>query len=160
MLSAAASRAAKDRGQQLAIDFAGEGWKERVLVELEAWCAMRRAQGHVDMQMEQFRAVAVNHPASTKAWGTLPAIACKAGILAPLTHPDGSPVMRFAESVKTHRHPVRAWALASASFAAPSTAQANSPWTHFEGGEPVKGRTSDVTPVGNGLPRLGDGCHG
>jgi hypothetical protein len=149
VIDATASRAAKDRGQQLAIDFAGEGWKDRVLAELEAWCTVRRAQGHVDMTLEQFRATAKNVPASHKAWGTLPALACKAGILAPLTHPDGSPVMRFAESVKTHRHPVRAWALVS-SFA-PSTAQANSPCTHFAGGEPVKGRTSDVTPVGQCL---------
>jgi hypothetical protein len=127
MLNAAASRAAKEHGQQLAIDFAGEDWKARVLVELRAWCATRRAQGHEEITMEQFRAVARNVPTSHKAWGTLPAIACKAGILAPMAHADGSPVMRFAESVKTHRHPVRAWRLLPSSFASTQPAGAPSP---------------------------------
>ena len=111
-LNAVASRAAKDRGQQLALDLAGTEWKESVLAELGAWCAVRRAQGHTDMTMEQFRAVAKASPPSHKCWGTVPAIACRAGILAPMVHPDGSPVMRAAESVKTHGHFVRVWRLA------------------------------------------------
>jgi hypothetical protein len=120
-LNAVASRAAKDRGQQLALDLAGEEWKTSVLVELRAWCAVRRAQGYEDMTMEQFRAEAKNHPASFRAWGPLPVIACRAGILAPMNHPDGSPVMGFAESVKTHRHPVRRWKLLSSAHPQPAT---------------------------------------
>jgi hypothetical protein len=121
-LNAVASRAAKDRGQQLALDLAGTEWKESVLAELGAWCAVRRAQGHTDMTMEQFRAVAKASPPSHKCWGTVPAIACRAGILAPMVHPDGSPVMGFAESVKTHRHPVRRWKLLPSAQPQPAAA--------------------------------------
>ena len=109
-LNASASRAAKERGQQLAIDFAGD-WKEAVLLELRDWIAMHVAQGHTTMTFEQFRHDARSKPESHKAWGSLPTIACKAGLIAPMTHADGSPVMRPAESVKTHGHPVRVWRL-------------------------------------------------
>jgi hypothetical protein len=110
-LNATASRAAKDRGQQMSIMFDGE-WTAAVLVELEAWIATRRAQGFTEMTFEQFRADAIAHPSSHKGWGALPAIACRAGLIAPMNHPDGSPVMRAAESVKTHGHFVRVWRLA------------------------------------------------
>jgi hypothetical protein len=100
MLDAVASRAAKDRGMQLAIDFAGDDWKDRVLAELRAWCASRIALGETEVTMEQFRAVAKNAPPRHQAWGPLAVLACKEGILAPLTHADGSAVYRAAASVK------------------------------------------------------------
>lgn len=121
MLNPTTSRQAKEAGQQLALDMAGD-WKERVLLELRGWLQAHAARGNETMAMEQFRAVAKEHPASTKAWGPLPMLACKAGLLEPMTHPDGSPVMRLAESVKTHRHPVRCWRLASF-FSAPAAAE-------------------------------------
>jgi hypothetical protein len=108
MLNATASRAAKDRGQQMSIMFDGE-WTAAVLVELEAWIATRRAQGHTEMTFEQFRHDAVSQPHSFKAWGSLPRLACAAGLIEPMVHGDGSPVMRAAESVKTHGHFVRVW---------------------------------------------------
>jgi hypothetical protein len=111
MLNATASRAAKDRGQQMAIFFDGE-WTAAVLVELEAWIATRRAQGFTEMTFEQFRHDAVSQPHSFKAWGSLPRLACAAGLISPMVHGDGSPVMRAAESVKTHGHFVRVWRLA------------------------------------------------
>ena len=96
-LNAVASRAAKDRGQQMSIMFDGE-WTAAVLVELEAWIATRRAQGFTEMTFEQFRHDAVSQPHSFKAWGSLPRLACAAGLITPMTHADGSPVMRAAES--------------------------------------------------------------
>lgn len=120
MLNAQSSRAGKERGQQLALDLSGE-WRERVLLELQGWIAIHKARGNTTMTMEQFRAEARNHPESPKAWGPLPAVACKAGLIAPLTHPDGSPVMRRAESVKTHSHPVRVWSLLPAGAPAASS---------------------------------------
>lgn len=114
MLNASASRAAKQAGQQLAIDFAGEEWRDRVLAELRTWCAARRASGHTEMQMEQFRAEAKNQAPRPQAWGALASVAIKAGIIAPLTREDGSPVMRPAQSVRTHGHFVRVYSLAGA----------------------------------------------
>jgi hypothetical protein len=110
MLDAVSSRAAKEHGQQLAIDFASD-WKDAVLLELRGWSAIHKARGNSTMTLEQFRAEARSQPDSHKAWGALPAIACRAGLIAPKTHSDGSPVMRNAESVKTRAHPVRVWAL-------------------------------------------------
>lgn len=119
MLNAEASRAAKRTGMQMSIMFDGE-WTAAVLIELRAWLAARRQAGHETMTFEQFRHDATAHPTSHKAWGSLPALACREGLIAPMTHPDGSPVMRRAESLRTHAHPVRVWKLAS-SFSAPTT---------------------------------------
>jgi hypothetical protein len=107
-LNAEASRAAKEHGQQLAIDFATD-WRDAVLLELRGWIAIHKARGFTEMTFEQFRHEARNQPASPKAWGGLAAVACRAGLIAPKTHSDGSPVMRNAESVKTRAHPVRVW---------------------------------------------------
>jgi hypothetical protein len=111
MLDAAASRAAKEQGMQAALDFSSD-WKDAVLLELRGWIAIHKAQGHSSMTFEQFRHQARNQPASHKAWGSLPSIACRAGLIRAMKHPDGSPVMRCAESLKTHGHPVRVWELA------------------------------------------------
>jgi hypothetical protein len=110
MLDATASQQAKADGLQLAIDFAPE-WREAVLLELRGWIAIRKAQAHLTMTFEQFRHDARNQPDSHKAWGALPGVACRAGLIEPMRHPDGSPVMKPAESVKTHGHPVRIWRL-------------------------------------------------
>jgi len=145
MLNAAASHSAKIAGQQLAMDLAGD-WKDRVLVELRAWCAVHWAQGNTEMTMEQFRAQAVSLPPSHKCWGSLPVLACKAGILAVMNHPDGSPVMRFAESVRTHRHPVRCWALVASFSPMAGTRSATS-----------QHAAASVAPRHpNGIARVGD----
>jgi hypothetical protein len=129
MLDAVASRAAKDRGQQLSIMFDGE-WSVAVMVELRAWLARRAAEGQDTFTFEQFRHDAISQPSSHKSWGSLPAIACRAGLIEPMNHPDGSPVMVRAESVKTHSHPVRRWRLAS-SF--PAAAADTSPTVQEHG---------------------------
>jgi hypothetical protein len=110
-LNATASQAAKEQGMQLALSFAAE-WKDAVLLELRGWIAIHKARGNSTMTMEQFRAEARNKPESFRAWGPLPVVACKAGLLVPMNHPDGSPVMRAAESPQTHGHFVRVWKLA------------------------------------------------
>lgn len=123
MLDAVASSNAKQAGMQLALDVQDD-WKDRVLAELSAWISNQVAKGATEMTIEQFRAGAIHRPTSPKAWGPLAVLACKAGLIAPMTHPDGSPVYRLAESVKTHRHPVRAYRFASSFFPAPAGAQA------------------------------------
>jgi hypothetical protein len=119
MLDAVASRAAKERGQQIALDFDTE-WKVRVLEEMRAWLAIRRAAGHLTMTMEQFRADAKHHPRRPQAWGALVKPAIGAGLIALETHPDGSPVFRPAESVKTHGHFIRVYKILPSSFSAPA----------------------------------------
>lgn len=104
MLDAAASRAAKEEGMQLAIDFAGE-WKDLALEELERWL---RGQG-ATVTIEQFRAVAKCQPPRHQAWGPFARLAKGRGLIAPAQHLDGSPVYRLAESVKTHSHPIRVY---------------------------------------------------
>jgi hypothetical protein len=110
-LNATASRQAKETGQQLALDMAGD-WKAEVLLELRGWIAIHKARGNSSMTFEQFRHEARNQPGSHKAWGSLPGMACRAGLIAPMAHADGSPVMKAAESVKTHGHHVRVWKVA------------------------------------------------
>lgn len=108
MLDASASHQAKDAGQQLAMDFAGE-WHSAAILELRGWLAIHKAKGHTTMTFEQFRHEARNQPRTSKAWGALPRIAVKERLIAPLLHADGTPVMRNAESIRTHGHPVRVW---------------------------------------------------
>lgn len=146
MLNAAASQAAKQSGMQLALDMSGD-WKTEVLLELRGWLAVHQARGFTTMTFEQFRADAKRQPPSPKAWGSLPGIACRAGLIAPKTHPDGSPVMRNAESVKTRAHPVRVWAIVSASS---STEGDKSPMMTFAEGSVARRQPIWIEPVGEG----------
>lgn len=109
MLNAQASQAAKATGMQLAIEFAGEEWRDRALAELRAWCAIRKAQGVTEVALEEFRAQAKAIPPRHQAWGPLATAACKAGIWTALTNSNGSPFMRAAASEKTHGHFVRVY---------------------------------------------------
>lgn len=102
------SRAAKDAGQQLALDYSGE-WRDTVLGEFDRWLRAERAAGRDEVVLEDFRASTHNHPASNKAWGALPRMACGAGLIQPAVSSDGSPKYRAARSVRTHAHPVRVW---------------------------------------------------
>jgi hypothetical protein len=111
MLDATASQAAGVAGRQLAIDFAAE-WSVAVLLELRGWLAIQKAQGHSTMTFERFRHEARNQPDSHKAWGALPRLAQSQGLIRPHLRDDGSQVMRNAESLKTHGHPVRVWLIA------------------------------------------------
>lgn len=107
-LNAEAARDAKTQGMQLALDWQGD-WKDRALLELRGWLAIRKAQGHATMTFEQFRHEARNQPTTHKAWGGFAGAACKAGLVELERHPDGSPKRVNAKSVKTHGHPVLLW---------------------------------------------------
>jgi hypothetical protein len=109
ILDAPQSAALKAHGQQLAIDFAGD-WPERVLAELRGWCAIEKARGMSTMTVEQFRAGARTHPDSHQAWGSLPRLACAAGIIEPVFIPGTNQQVRVrAASPKTHAHEVKVW---------------------------------------------------
>ncbi len=153
MLNATASRNAKLAGQQLALEMSGD-WKRNVLVELRAWLAVHRGQGNTTMTFEQFRAQAVNQPASHKAWGGLAVMACNAGLIAPMTHDDGSPVMRRAESVRTHAHPVRLWKIVDASFVPPPAAGGNTPRLDDQPHPVVRHQPMATTRVGDVGPAV------
>lgn len=119
MLNATASRQVKDRGLQLSIMFEGE-WTVAVLAELRAWLETRRAAGQFTVTFEEFRHDAVSQPTKHFAWGALPRLAQKAGLIEPVLRDDGSQVMRPAKSVRTHGHVVRLWRVASSFSAQPA----------------------------------------
>lgn len=144
MLNADASLAAKRTGQQLSIMFEGE-WTVAVLAELRAWLAARAAAGHRTFVFEEFRHDAHAQPNSHKSWGSLPALACREGLIAPMNHPDGSPVMRRAESVKTHSHPVRLWAIASSFASQSSSGTKNASRQHDAAPEAVVSHLADAS---------------
>lgn len=154
MLNAAASQAGKRAGQQLSIMFDGE-WAVAVLAELRTWLADRAAAGQRTITFEQFRHDAIAQPRSHKSWGSLPAIACRAGLIAPLTHPDGSPVMRRAESVKTHSHPVRCWAIVPASSSIDGN---NSPTLTVAEGSQARRHPNDIE-AGGAVLHAGGGAE-
>jgi hypothetical protein len=108
-LDATRSADLKADGMQRALDFAGD-WHERVLLELRGWCAIERARGLSTMTVEQFRTASRNQPASHKAWGALPRLACAAGIIEPkfIAGTDQQERVRAA-SPKTHAHEVKVW---------------------------------------------------
>lgn len=112
-LDATASAARKDKGMQLALEFAGE-WRERVLEEFTGWVAIQKARGLRTVTIEQFRAEAKNHPESHKAWGTLPAIAIRAGVIERALDASGEPIYRRAAAPKTHAHPVGVYLITGA----------------------------------------------
>lgn len=94
----------KEHGQQLALDFAGEGWAQHALVKLGEFIA---AEPGRLFPIESFRAWALpaglSAPASHYAWGALPALAIRAGLI--LWTGQYVP----ARSPKTHAHPVKLW---------------------------------------------------
>lgn len=100
----------KAEGQQLALDI-DESWADRMVAEFRAWAAKRVAMGLRVATIEEFRASTAYQPQSHKAWGSVPRLLVKAGLIRPQTHPDGSPVYVKAAAVKTHAHPVRQWLL-------------------------------------------------
>ena len=103
-LDAARSAELKAAGLQLALAFAGD-WPERVVMEFRGWAAIEKARGMRTCTIERFRAEATQHPTSTKAWGALPRMLVKAGLISP----TGEYVK--AASPRTHAHPVARWHL-------------------------------------------------
>lgn len=100
----------KERGQQLALDLAGD-WQQRVTDEFRAWAAIQQARGLRTFVMEEFRAQARNHPHSHKAWGAWTTALRKAGLIAAHCDASGNQVYKRAASPRTHGHVVGVWTI-------------------------------------------------
>lgn len=110
VLDRAAGLALKGQGQQLALAFAGE-WSETIVAEFKAWADKQRAMGFKTCTIEMFRAQCVSQPDSHKAWGALPRVLVRQGLLQPHLDAEGNPIYRPAAAPKTHGHPIRTWLL-------------------------------------------------
>lgn len=100
----------KADGMQAALEHSGP-WQDDITAEFAAWAAKQKASGARVVAIEDFRAQAVNHPISHKAWGAAPQMFCKAGLIARATDASGSPRYVRAAAPKTHGHPVSLWCL-------------------------------------------------
>ncbi len=112
-LDHAAGAAAKHSGMQLALTFAGD-WKDEILGEFRAWSIAQQEKGLRTAKIEEFRAATHVQPKSNKAWGALPRLLIKAGMIRPLLDADGYPIRRPAAAGKTHAHPVIVYSLEAA----------------------------------------------
>jgi hypothetical protein len=108
-LDRARGEALKREGQQLALSFAGDDWRDRVLSELEAWLAVEKARGTKTFTFEQFRSQAKAHPERHQSWGALATLACKRGLTAPALDQYGEQRTVKAASAKTHSHRICVW---------------------------------------------------
>ena len=112
LLDARAGKAAKDAGMQLALDFAGQEWKERVIPAFAAWAAVQRYRGFKTCTIEAFRADNPGvQPQSHKAWGSLPKLLLTARLVHENLDERGEPHYRRAAAPKTRCHPIRVWGL-------------------------------------------------
>lgn len=95
----------KTQGQQRALLHAGDTWVEQALDMLRQYVATEARAA--PFRFEQFRAFAISkglpHPITHKVWGSLPAIACRRGII------QWTGNYEPALSSKTHGHPVKTW---------------------------------------------------
>lgn len=97
----------KEAGQQLAMFNSGL-WRETVLDLLRRFAKARRNNGIPDFTMDHFRSWAETHtqlkaPHSLNAWGALPRLAMKAGIIKPTGMID------TAKRPASHGRLVRVW---------------------------------------------------
>jgi hypothetical protein len=97
----------KAEGQQLALEFSGD-WRDLVVAEFRAWASAEREKGLGETTIERFRAAAKHQPASHKAWGALPGVLCRKGLI--------EPTGRYVKAVspRTHAHPVQLWRVVAA----------------------------------------------
>lgn len=97
----------KERGQQIALFNCGEDWLEQTIDNLRAFCKVRKQIRRPVFRFEEFREIAEERgwplPASHKAWGSLPRVAIKHGLIVW----TGKHVP--AESHRTHGHYVKTW---------------------------------------------------
>lgn len=93
----------KEEGQALALEHAGVPWRERAIDLLRRYC--RSVEPREEFAFEDFRAWAtacgLENPPSSNAWGSLPRIAIRDGLMRPTGR------YRPAFSPMTHAHPVR-----------------------------------------------------
>lgn len=99
----------RDRGQRTAREHTEEitpGWVERTIKALETFCADLRAKGHSEFVMEDFRATRMNDiPASVNAWGSIPVIAARRGII------RFTGAYQNAKHEKAHARAVKVWSI-------------------------------------------------
>lgn len=105
-----AGESLKATGMQLALDYSGD-WAEEVVDELAAWLHAQKRMGLTTITIEQFRGRAICKPASANAWGSLPRLAIKAGLIAPHWVAPGVQMRVKAASPKTHAHEVKSWVI-------------------------------------------------
>lgn len=96
----------KERGQDLALEHAGDCWQAQALAHLQQFVAGRQEP----FAIEDFRAYAVARglpqPITHKAWGALPQFAARRGLI------RSTDTYRKARSARTHAHPVLLWVAA------------------------------------------------
>jgi len=107
-LNPATGQALKEAGMQLALDNSGD-WSIRVIAEFREWLQRQRDRGLTFVTIEEFRSSAAAQPASANAWGSLPGIAIKAGLIAPRWAAPGIQDRAPAASPRTHGHEVKRW---------------------------------------------------
>ena len=96
--------ALKRQGQSLALDHAGNDWVDSTIAALRIFCDERKVSGKSTFLFEEFRATRSHAlPLSHKAWGSVPIIAVRCGIIRWTGEYDS------AKSLKTHAHPVKRW---------------------------------------------------
>lgn len=98
----------REIGMQLSLERAGRAWADDMMEKLKAFCKARREMGLIGpFRFEQLREVAEKSgwtlPPDHHAWGTLPRMAIKRGIIRPTGQYEP------AQSPKTHGHPVRTY---------------------------------------------------
>lgn len=101
-------QALKEEGMQLALTFSGE-WKDLVLDEFAAWIATQKALGETVVTIESFRSQCKTHPVSHYAWGSLPGMAQRAGLIAPFFVAPGIQGRVRAAAPLTRCHEVKQW---------------------------------------------------
>jgi hypothetical protein len=99
----------KESGQQLALFNAGQVWLDQTIENMKTFCKVRKEIGRPEFRFEEFRKVANERgwplPSTHKAWGSLPRVAVKHGLI--------RPTGRYAKatSAATHAHPVAIWSV-------------------------------------------------
>jgi hypothetical protein len=103
-------RALKEEGMQRALEFSG-AWKDTILADFKTWLEKQQALGCTTVTVEAFRAQSNNQPSTHFAWGALPNMALKAGLIAPEWAAPGLQARVKAAAPKTHAHEVKLWRL-------------------------------------------------
>lgn len=100
-------RKLKEAGQQLALIGAGNEWLDATMSRFQTFCKARIEAGQPNFKFEDFRntlqAEGAAQPHSPNAFGALPRIACKSGLI------QFTGDYQNATSPKTRSHPVKVW---------------------------------------------------
>jgi hypothetical protein len=97
----------KTEGQQLSLFNDGQSWVETMMAAMQDFCAHCKTIGRHKFLFEAFRKYAENMgyplPPSHKAWGSLPRVAVKRGLI------ESTGEYCATTSLKTHGHPALVW---------------------------------------------------